>query len=285
MARKDVFIKQSLFQVLSLDITIGALAVGLFAEELFGVNVNPVWWIILPIAVWTIYTADHLADGLKQKENSTIYRHDFHYRHRKILIPIILITGAVAVVLAFLFLDTAIIKWGIFLSGLILLYLLIVIISGKNGNAYFHKEIFIAFAYTAGIFLAPLVWYGHVPDYSKGLTVFFIFLLVWCETVMVSFFDYDQDKADGNTSFAVWYGKRKTRRILITLMIIMAAWLIVSVFIIPDKKYIVPLMIEFLMLVILFFIIYKPRYFQKSNRYRWLGETVFWLPALLAFFH
>ncbi|NOX84873.1 MAG: hypothetical protein GXO86_02735 [Chlorobi bacterium] len=285
MAEKNIFTTRSLFQVLSLDITIGALAVGWFAVKLFGVVANPVWWIVLPLSVWSVYTADHLADGLKQKENSAIYRHDFHYRYRKILIPVVALTGTGAIVLACLFLDPAILEWGIILSGLILLYLLIVVMSGKNGSPYFHKELFIAFAYTAGIFLAPFVWYNGVPDYPVGLAVFYILLLAWCETVIVSFFDYNRDKADGNTSFAVRYGKNKTRMILMAVMVIMAGWLIFSVFLIMDKMSTIPLVIEFLMLTILFFIIFKHSYFQKNNLYRWLGEAVFWLPALLAFFY
>jgi len=284
MARKDFEIKQPLFQVLSLDITIGAMAVGLFAVKLLGVTANPVWWIVLALAVWTVYTADHLADGLKHKGEHTIYRHLFHYRYRKILFPLVLFTGLCAIALTFVLLETAIIKWGIVLSGFVLLYLLILFMPDKTKHRYYHKEIFIAFAYTSGIFLAPLVWYGQVPSYSKWLPVIVIFVLAWCETVMVSFFDYDLDKADGNTSFAVKYGKRKTRRILIVVLILTAFWLMVSVFFFEKIKNASPVLIEFVMLLLLLIIIYKPDYFIKNNFYRWLGEMTFWLPGFLIFF-
>ncbi|HDO26622.1 MAG TPA: hypothetical protein ENH02_00755 [Bacteroidetes bacterium] len=275
---------QPLFQVLSFDIVLGSLAVGLFAVTLLGVKTNPVWWIILPLAVWTVYTVDHLADGLKQKDKSTIYRHDYHYRYRKILFPLILFTGLCAIALTFIFLDTAIIKWGIVLSGFVLFYLLILLIPHKHRHFYYHKEVFIAFAYTSGIFIAPLVWYGRFPDYSKWLPVIVIFILVWCETVMVSFFDYDLDKADGNASFTVRYGKRKTRQILITALILTALWLTVSAFFFENRKNIPPVLIELLMLSVLLIIIYLPDYFKSNNLYRWFGEIVFWLPGFLVLF-
>lgn len=284
MSNKDFLNTQTLYQVLSLDITIGSLAVGLFAVQLFDVTADPVWWIILPLAVWTVYTADHLADGFRQKENSSIYRHDFHYRHRKILVPLTALTGTIAVVLAFVFLEPAVIRGGMILSTMILLYLLILLLSGKKNNLYFHKELFIAFAYTAGIFLAPVVWYGHTPGFSKILPVFIIFLLAWVETVMVSFFDFENDLADGNTSFAIWYGKQKTRKILIVVMTIIAVAIFISVLFIKDLKSIYALTIELLMLTVLFPIISRPGNFQKNNLYRWIGESVFWLPALLILF-
>ena len=165
---------------------------------------------------------------------------------------------------------------------MILLYLLILLLSGKKGNLYFHKELFIAFAYTAGIFLAPAVWYGHIPEFTKSLPVFILFLLAWLETVMVSFFDYENDKADGNTSFAVWYGKQRTRKILIVVMIVTAAAIVISIFFLTDRISRCAVVIELLMLTILFVIINKPDNFQRNNLYRWIGESVFWLPALLA---
>ena len=281
---KGLPVTQPFFQVLSLDITIGTLAVGLFAVHLFGVTANPVWWIILPLAVWTVYTADHLADGYRQKENSNIYRHDFHYRYRKILIPLIAITGISAGVLALVFLEPAVIRGGLILSAMILLYLLLLFFSAKKSNFYFHKELFIAFAYTAGIFLAPLAWYGKAPCFSKILPIIILFLLAWVESVMVSFFDYEDDLADGNTSFSLRYGKKQTRKILITVIIISAILMVLSVLFLKDQMSVYAVVIELLMLTILFVIIYTPRSFQENNIYRWIGELVFWLPALLFVF-
>ena len=69
---------QPLYQILSLDVVLGAVSVGVFATQLLQVKANPYWWIILAVAVWVIYTFDHLVDGFKKKGESTIYRHRFH---------------------------------------------------------------------------------------------------------------------------------------------------------------------------------------------------------------
>ena len=58
-----------LFQAFSLDVVIGALAVGLFAIKLLLVRPNPWWWLVLALSVWVVYTADHLIDGFQQKQN------------------------------------------------------------------------------------------------------------------------------------------------------------------------------------------------------------------------
>ena len=97
--------KQSIYQVLSLDVVLGSLAVGMFAVKLLDVNPVLAWWFILPCAVWVVYTLDHLVDGFKRKGASSIYRHRFHYQNRWIIIALILIIGATTFVASILYLD------------------------------------------------------------------------------------------------------------------------------------------------------------------------------------
>jgi len=273
--------KEALYFILSLDVVVGALAVGLFAVTLLNVHPNPVWWIILPLAVWTVYTSDHLIDGFSQNKKGSIYRHWFHFRHRNILIPAIIITSVIAGILTLIYLEMAILKWGLVLSAMISVYFLIIFSFKKKGYLYFQKELFIAFAYTAGIFLAPLVWYGQIPCFSKIIPIFILFILAWVETVMISYFDYNLDVSDENISFSVQYGKQKTRKVLILILIVTALLIMAFLFPLHKIKDFIPLLIELVMTIILFIVVYTPEYFQRNHRYRWIGEIVFWMPGLL----
>ena len=96
--------KQSIFQILSLDVILGSIAVGIFATAVLKVQPNPWWWIILPVSVWVVYTLDHLIDGFKKRDESTIYRHRFHYKYRNILGMLVVLFGLTAVILSIIFL-------------------------------------------------------------------------------------------------------------------------------------------------------------------------------------
>lgn len=275
--------KQPLFQVLSLDVVLGSLAVGLFITKLLDVEPNPWWWLILSISVWVVYTLDHLIDGFKRKGNSTIYRHNFHYQNRKIIITMIMVLGITAMVLAFFFLDARIVKGGIGIGFIVLIYQGLNTVNKRSDNFFFQKEFFIAVVYVVGIFLAPSVWYDK-PISGERLSIGLILIaLVFAESVIISWFDYENDKADGLTSFTVNLGKTKTRKFM---RLFLAGIFLLTIFFIWyfHAQLLSFLIILLAMNAILFLLLTKPTLFQKNNLFRWIGESVFYLPALAIFF-
>ena len=149
---------QSLFQILSFDVVFGALAVGLFTIRILEVKAIPAWWIILPFAVWSVYTLDHLIDGYAKKGHNKIYRHHFHYKFRKVLIPFVIIAAAISIVLSLIYLQQKIIIYGLLLSGFVVFYFVLVYFQDRLNLKYIHKEAFIAIVYLTGILLAPMLW-------------------------------------------------------------------------------------------------------------------------------
>lgn len=276
--------KQFLFQVLSLDIVLGSLSVGLFAITVLGVDANPVWWVVLPFAVWSVYTFDHLADGIMNKGQSHIYRHRFHYENRKILFPFVLGSGLVAVVLSFLFLDKQIMIFGFGLSVFVILYFLLVSLQNKLKIRYIQKEFFIALVYVSGILLAPLVWHQASLSFPQYFVFGILLALAWAESVIISYYDYNLDKADGFKSFSISYGLKRTRVILVILHCSVAVSLITGLFLFDDQVIAGAQIIELLMNLILFALIYFPVFFSKAHYFRWIGESVFILSALIIFF-
>jgi 4-hydroxybenzoate polyprenyltransferase len=264
-----------LFQLLSIDIVLGALAVGAFAIHLLGVSAQPAWWFVLPTAVWVIYTSDHLIDSFSKKNQATIDRHLFHFQNRKILSILVLIIGFSSATLSFLYLDKQIVMGGAALSVLVLLYFLAIPFLKKKFKFIFQKELLIAFVYTAGIFLAPLVWYGEIPGFTVIFLICNLFFLAFVETIMNSFFDFELDMNDRHTSFTTHFGKRKTEAIVFFILFILFFISSILFFIQIESTLFTALFLEIIMIFLLMTIMIFKNYFQKNSRYRWIGEGIF----------
>tara|TARA_Y100000031_G_C8248303_1_gene399266 strand:- start:2594 stop:3484 length:891 start_codon:yes stop_codon:yes gene_type:complete len=268
-------------QFLSIDVVIGAVAVGYMATRLLEVVATPMWWLILPMAVWVTYSLDHIVDSVKNKNEAVIDRHRFHYANRKPIIVMIVLVGLVTILLSWLFLDDKIIIYGIALSIIIGLYFALLYFLNTWKTALLQKELIIAGIYTSGIFLAPLVWYGGAPPYYAIAVISSIFVLVWFEGIMISWFDYDNDIKDGHTSFTVIIGRRNTRRFLIVAHMLLEIMIITALILISDKIAFYSLLIALIMNLLLGLIIMFPHRVSKNNYYRLLGEVVFFLPVMI----
>ena len=280
----DFFSAYKIIQILSIDIVLGAMAVGYFTIHLLGVEANPAWWFILPMAVWSFYTSDHLIDGFKSKEEATIKRHGFHYKHRKVLGMLAALFGLTAFVFSLLFLNRQIIHYGLLVGVAVLTYFGLLFLYAKKKPFLLQKELIIAFVYVFGIWLAPLVWHAAIPRTFILLILAVFLLLAWAEGIMASSFDFENDIQDGHSSFTVLFGKRDTRRFLIVIHILVFLMIKLSIFFISTNLQFTALMILALMNLCLMLITLYPKWFQKNERYRIVGESVFLLPALIAFF-
>lgn len=270
-------------QILSIDVVLGTLAIGYMATKLLNVTVAPYWWLILPLAVWFVYSMDHIIDSAKNKGEAVIYRHRYYYLNRKPIILMIVLTGLITIVLSLLYLDTQIVILGLFLSVFIACYFALIYFLKRKRSFFLQKELIIAFVYTSGIFMAPLFWYGLLPPFSVMVVIFNIFILAWFEGIMISWFDYNDDIKDGHTSFTVIMGKKNTRRFLILGHMIVEMIIIVVLIMIPVSIVFYTLVITFIMNLLLGIIIIFPESFTRNNYYRLIGESVFLLPALVVF--
>ena len=267
-----------LFQVFSLDVTGGALASGYFWARLLGVSVRPVWLLVLALSVWVVYTADHLVDGMAKKHLATIRRHRFHYRYRYIIAGTLILAALSAVWLARFFLGENVFKNGLILGMLALVYLSLVFVVRKS-RFYFHKEFFIALFYVAGTALAPVTWY-HRP-LSATVTVLLIVyvLLAWSESILMSFYEKDEDQKDQLESFTTYYGPSFTLKFMRILLVVLAVFLAMSALLCSLWRgyfFLLWIMDVFLLFLSLF-----PTFYKVDHRYRWWGEFIFWLPFLL----
>ncbi|TGK44652.1 LA_0991 family prenyltransferase-like protein [Leptospira andrefontaineae] len=178
--------------VLSLDICLGVLGSGALATIVTGAKMKTVWWFLLPLSVWVIYTLDHLLDGKKVGENSINPRHKFHYDHSKILTILCTIAAIISAVLAFLLLREIVLLGGVLLAALAVLHLGI----ARWGKIRFGKEFSVALIYTLGVWFGPLLIVGF-RSWTSPILLFLFFLGTVLNLVMNSLMEAELDAKEG----------------------------------------------------------------------------------------
>lgn len=249
----------------NLDTVLGAMGSGFLATQLVGGLMPWSWWICLGLSVFGIYTFDRVWDG---RHDSHSKRHRFHYVNRHFLTFIAFIFCVLALIVAFLFLPITLVKWGASLGLLVLLHL-----SMARACRYgLIKEIMIAFMYTSGIFLGPLLYkQGRSIPYEDILYFFGIVLLsLWCYTYL----DDDQDRLDVLPSLSYWIGAKYVRLLSFLL------WCTLIVFGILSAYKVLLLMAVCTGIMLCF-----PSWFRISDRYRIYGEFIFIIPLLIELVH
>ena len=254
--------------VISLDVVGGAIASALFFAELMHVRILPYGLIALALTVWIIYTADHLRDAKTIKHDASTYRHRFHQQHFKTLMTITIVVIVIDSIII-LFMRKTVFEWGLVLAVIVVGYLII--------QQYLRilKELFVAILYTSGVLL-PSLAVTSLEFIPLSVIVQFA-LIAWINLLLFSWFDYEQDLADGQVSFATLAGKHLTAGFIVILTVIQ---LVVSVVNWIDNFYRVPTTLFVLMnlvLVIVFIGFKKP---GRNDSFRWLGDAVFFIPGI-----
>lgn len=281
-AAKNNYLKNVLrnFQLLSLDVVAGVLAMAIFATKLLQVNPNKWWWFVLALSVWSIYTSDHLIDGFSKKNHAVIRRHQIHYLFHVPLIIAITLSASAAIILTFLFLNKTIIIIGSVIGFFTILYLTLVFFS-KKLHYYFHKEFFISLFYVIGIWFTPVSIYSSHLSPFHWLTIVSMILLVWYEGIVISTFEIEKDIKDEHNSFAVKFKKNNIKSFLILLIVTVGLAQIILFMLAKNRIEFFSVLIETVMTLALFSMSSFPGFFKKHEYYKTFGELIFWLPGLL----
>ena len=227
-----------------------------------------------------LYLLDHLLDGLRMQGGSSIYRHNFHYKNRKALLLIVAIIGLMTLVASLIVLDFRIILGGIGLGISISIYFLILFFT-KNKTWLLQKELFIAIIYISGILLAPMVWLGHLPSWSQ-ISIFVILAsLAWVESIIISWYDYENDRADKLTSFSQLAGKTITAKFIFYVLAFLIVILIAMLFLTNYRLITAAIFIEIFMSLILIILVLFPKLFGQNHLFRWISEGTFLIPACI----
>jgi len=264
----------------SLWVVIGSFVTFCFFSKIFGITPDYVAGAVLALSIWIIYTADHLFDGFKLKDQAISMRHKLHFEHRKILLPLILFGFIACIILVFGMLSKDYFKLGWFLCILTLIHFIInLAISKKYKNRLFLKEVFIAIVVTMGFSILPLtatLVYNWMSNLSIVVVAFF--LLNLSNLLLFSYFDFETDEKSNFLSAAHVYGKEIAlyiARIAITISIVLIVYLIYK----QDLSLLGGIIIVLMNCTLLHISIYPDKYKQRGL-YRFWGDFIYVIPAI-----
>lgn len=270
--------------LLCIDVAIGALCSGYFAAILLEAALPAVFWVVLPLSVWIVYTADHVVDAYRLKDKAHTYRHLFIYRHLKTFLVLSAVLIMLDLGLVVFFLDFQILLFGLAVGAVTSLYFLFLHRRRHGTISWLSKELSVALIYVLGIWGIPFLYAGVAPGGYHWLIPVLFFLLATADILLLSYFEKETDELDRHATLAVTRGKRSVKRIILVLCLQV---LIIAVFLIGYSKTSLAGGASFIMIImalsIMLMVVFE-RVFHKKQVYRYLSELVFWLPVLVYFF-
>ncbi|MFA5418043.1 MAG: hypothetical protein WC341_06250 [Bacteroidales bacterium] len=254
------------------------------AVKLTQSEVPSVWWGILPVAVWVVYTLDHLLDSLKSMNRASNQRHQFHFRYFWTLFSIMIILGGIALFLSLFFFRIQVMWIGLSLSILVVLYFGLLNFLPEKYRKFLPKELFIAIVYVLGIWFVPIFYSNQSLSVDLVWLLVIFVTLTWAEGAMTSLFEYDTDIQDGHHSFATFVGLKKGKLIVIITLEFSLVLLSLLAFLSTNPLMKYAAMILMVINLGLLSILLLQDYFKQQSRYRSWGECLFFLPVLLLLF-
>lgn len=262
---------------LSIDVALGAMAGMLFFEKLLHANLHWPAYLLLGLAVWSIYTLDHLLD-VRKKNLPLSPRRTFHQENRKllgILLGAAVLTGMAGAFWWF--------GWGkelqltLALAALILGSKLLI----RRAGPGWMKELSIAVFYVLGIVWLPLLRTDALDLNWANLVFVPTYIgLAFLNLLMLSFLDQDEDRKAGFFSAAYSLGPVRLvqwiRRLAFFLIFTgLAGFVLLSSFYSPFAC------ILLLMALIHYLVFFRAGLSPEQKRMRM--EAGFMLPLLLYF--
>jgi hypothetical protein len=123
--------------------------------------------VALVLAVWVIYTADRLLDGLAPRSGSFLRtRHSFCARHRFVLTSLLLIFGAALIWIGMEGLEATTVRGGLILGVIVVLYLASIHAGPARFSRLLPKEIAVGMIFAAGTTVPLLSKPGRFPPQS-----------------------------------------------------------------------------------------------------------------------
>jgi hypothetical protein len=265
---------------LSIDVVLGALAGLVFFSKLLRIELESQVFLLLGLAVWSIYTADHLLDSHKKTEVDLSPRHFFHLKYKnslRIILVLVLICGLILAYYTF-GLGSELV-WSLILGTMISVSMLLIRLGGRS--MVWAKEISIALFYVLGIAWIPLLRV-KVLDLNWEI-IFFLgsyTLLALINLLILSHLDRGYDQRSGFLSSALLFLPIKfigliRKLCFLSLLIGLASFILLPSFYRPFAC------ILMVMALVHYLAFFNPKLSAEKVRLR--TEAVFILPVLLYF--
>lgn len=271
-----------IYSWLSLDVVIGAMVCNIMVFKL--IHFNQIPWIqnvILGATVWAIYLLDHLWDVNGLSDKPTVKRRLFFYNNFKYILALAILLLAGIFVCSLFFLPIVTIKFGIVTGVLVLFYLAFVHLNThKKSKNWFHKEILVGVLYGLGIWGSAAILSPNIEIEHYLLAVNFVFV-AFLNLLIFSLYEIDEDLQQEQLSIVQSLGKDVSKKIIFGLAFFIFL-LGILILIISQQKIVQNwVFLEWIMASVLLILILFPAYFKINETYRFIGDGVFILPAIL----
>jgi len=265
----------SMARAFSLDIVAGGMCGGMLAVHVTEATMPPIWWALLPAAIWVVYTMDHLMDARRIGSSARSLRHQVHACHFRWLSPLTVLIGTAACVAAFLWLPPVLLVPGLLVAFCVALYL----IGTQLGRAgLWWKEPAAGLLYAVGIWYAPLVQSGEANGWTVLCLAMFAGAAV-LNLLLCSLFEIALDQEEGHGSSALAWGPGRVERSARILALLGIGLAVAGVVAGPDRLGPACAILGILAAGPLL-VLARPAWFRSGDRYRVFGDLLFLLPAL-----
>ena len=249
-------------------------------------DVLPVHWatpIVLALAVFIIYTVDRLFD-IQKPDRPPTGRHRFHHQYAPLLWRVVAGAIVLGLVLTF-FLPGSVIRFGLVLGGVCATYLAAVFRLPARHPALLLKEPLIALLFSAGVWGSVWVQRSGVSGIEIAEALLFLGIafqnLILFDVMETQELPVVSQPDKAAFSLATEWGNERCDVLLRWLTFVIVATGLALCFITTDRFAQRSALMLGLMSLTLYGIQRYPAYFLKNERYRWLGDGVFWFPALV----
>ncbi|RRB14255.1 hypothetical protein EHT87_17255 [Larkinella knui] len=267
---------------LSLDVVAGAVISHIMVARLPDGH-RPVGWattVLLAICVFVIYAADRLYDVRKNLNSNAVLtlRHRFHAENQHLLMRVLAGLVVMAVILLF-WLPRSVLWFGAGLALISAAYVWGVSRLPASNAKLAWKEPVVTLLYTVGVWGSSWVQKPTLGWSEIGLAVLFL-LIVFQNLLLFSVME-TYEFPDNSYSLATIWGFDRSDVILRTLTVVITVLALVIFFMADDRFAQRAAIIEGMMSAVLYIIQRYPNRFLINERYRWIGDGVFWLPVLI----
>lgn len=263
------------FSWLALDVVVGAMAGMYFFMDLFHARLQWPAFALLGLAVWSIYTLDHLIDVRKAPSGLSPRRH-FHLTYEKqlwMLLGTVVMMGLFGALVWF--------GWGKELQLTLILGLMILgsrVMIHKVGPGWM-KELSIGVFYVVGIVWLPLLRAEAVDITWRSLLFLPVYiLLAFLNLLMLSFLDRDEDLKSGFFSVAASMPMHRIIQLIQQLAFVLIFLALAGFILLPSFYR------PFSCVMLLMALVHYLSFFQSSlsaNQKRQRMELAFWIPWAL----
>jgi len=177
---------------------------------------------LLPLAVWMLYLADHLADGIRHAGKLPATRYNVYYSKRKSLIALLILLFLISTGILLFSFDKITFHFGLLVGLVVLVYFAFLQLRFKGKIHLFPKEPLIAIVYTLGIWGEPLLMFKGYFSYDLYFALFSFALLVYMNVQLCSILQITEDTASGYPSLAGAFGTDVISRVNFYLGILVA---------------------------------------------------------------